>query len=400
MPREKFEYVERLGLYRKRIKDTDGKYAAIYGKSPTELAEKVKDARRAVEDNQTAKDNPLLSDYADRWFELNTSNITAASKRDYTYVIKNQIKPQLGHRRIRDITSDDMKAAMLALDCKSASVYRKAIMLYKRIFSAAVESGIILKSPCSSLRRGGKAPAGKYALTKEQVATLEDATRGTIAYPFVMVGLYAGLRREEILGLMWDCVCLEGSAPYIAVRRAARWEHNQPTVEERLKSKAAKRDIPIPAQLVACLKELKQQSDSKYVISNRAGGPKTETQFRNMWHAVTCRMVKERTYTKYHSGGKKETRTITPEKGETASCRKYQYTIDFDVTPHILRHTYITSLLLAGVDVKTVQYLAGHENAKITLDIYTHLTYNQPTDLIEKVNMAFKVGDKKAEDTQ
>jgi site-specific recombinase XerD len=34
------------------------------------------------------------------------------------------------------------------------------------------------------------------------------------------------------------------------------------------------------------------------------------------------------------------------------------------VTPHQLRHTYITNLLYMGVDPKTVQYLAGHKNMK------------------------------------
>ena len=66
-----------------------------------------------------------------------------------------------------------------------------------------------------------------------------------------------------------------------------------------------------------------------------------------------------------------------------------KYTIDFKVTPHILRHTYITNLLLSGADVKTVQYLAGHERASITLDIYTHLVYNKPEELMEKVQRAF-----------
>ena len=67
MPREKFEYVERLGLYRKRIKDTDGKYVAIYGKTPTELSEKVRSARRAVEDASTSAGDPTLAAYADGW---------------------------------------------------------------------------------------------------------------------------------------------------------------------------------------------------------------------------------------------------------------------------------------------------------------------------------------------
>ena len=49
-------------------------------------------------------------------------------------------------------------------------------------------------------------------------------------------------------------------------------------------------------------------------------------------------------------------------------------------------------MLRKGVDIKTVQYLAGHERAKITLDIYAHLTYNRPEEIIEKINMAFAPG--------
>nr|WP_242958805.1 tyrosine-type recombinase/integrase [Flavonifractor sp. An112] len=78
---------------------------------------------------------------------------------------------------------------------------------------------------------------------------------------------------------------------------------------------------------------------------------------------------------------------------EDASIRANRKNVYGDkVTPHILRHTYITNLLLRGVDIKTVQYLAGHERAKITLDIYAHLTYNRPEEIIEKINMAFAPG--------
>lgn len=65
-----------------------------------------------------------------------------------------------------------------------------------------------------------------------------------------------------------------------------------------------------------------------------------------------------------------------------------EYTMDFEVTPHQLRHTYITNLLYAGVDPKTVQYLAGHENSKTTMDIYAKVKYNRPEELIGVVNRA------------
>jgi site-specific recombinase XerD len=65
------------------------------------------------------------------------------------------------------------------------------------------------------------------------------------------------------------------------------------------------------------------------------------------------------------------------------------YSLDFQVTPHQLRHTYITNLIYAGMDHKTVQYLAGHENSKITMDIYAKVKYSSPDALSSIVNNAF-----------
>ena len=42
------------------------------------------------------------------------------------------------------------------------------------------------------------------------------------------------------------------------------------------------------------------------------------------------------------------------------------------VTPHVLRHTFCTNLQQAGIDVKSLQYLMGHSNVSVTLDVYTH----------------------------
>ena len=44
----------------------------------------------------------------------------------------------------------------------------------------------------------------------------------------------------------------------------------------------------------------------------------------------------------------------------------------------------------AGVDPKTVQYLAGHENSKTTMDIYAKVKYNKPEELFGVVNGAFQ----------
>ena len=96
-----------------------------------------------------------------------------------------------------------------------------------------------------------------------------------------------------------------------------------------------------------------------------------------------------RNYYKYVNGESIKY-TVTPTLGMTQKNQpQIKYTLDFDVTPHQLRHTYITNLLYAGVDPKTVQYLAGHENSKTTMDIYAKVKYNKPEELFGVVNGAF-----------
>lgn len=104
---------------------------------------------------------------------------------------------------------------------------------------------------------------------------------------------------------------------------------------------------------------------------------------------VTVRSTKPHNYYKYVNGQCVKC-TVTPTPGSHQKNNpKLVYAIDFDVTPHQLRHTYITNLLYAGIDPKTVQYLAGHENSKTTMDIYAQVKYNKPEELLSVVNAAF-----------
>lgn len=385
-----YEYIASRKEYRKRIKGPDGKYIALYAQTPDELTEKVDAVQVQIRDAIFRRENPTVKEYAEKWLAMHAPHIRATTLTDYTSKVKIYIIEPLGEKYMCEITSDDVKLAITKAAKQSVSIYRSVQMLYKMIFSSALESHIIDENPCKSLNpKGGKAPKERQALTDTQAQTLLDAVRGLPPYPFIMLCLYAGLRREEALALQWDSVFLEGDAPHIAVCRAWHTEHNRPVILTDLKTEASKRTIPIPPQLVSCLRDIKAGSKSDFVIASRDGTALSGTQWARLWKYVTTRSTKERTYTRYVNGEKVK-HTVTPELGAAAAHNKdVVYTIDFEVTPHTLRHTYVTNLLLAGVDVKTVQALAGHKNARITLDIYAHLTYNKPQDLISKVNQAF-----------
>ena len=377
-------------VYRTRIVDADGKRVALYGNTRKELHEKVIEAQKQIEEAKFRRSTPTVKEYCERWLLMQSAHIRVTTLTDYRSKVKNYIIAPLGHKYMAEVTPDDIALAIVPASKKSKSVYRSVHMLYKAIFKSALKSKIIDISPCEDLSaRGGKAQKDRDALTDIQVKLLLDAIKGLPPYVFVMIGLYAGLRREEILGLKWDCVYLDCPTPYLSVRRAWHIENNRPVVSTELKTDAAKRDIPLPDQLIECLLEAKENSKSEYVIANRDGQPLSGTQFKRVWQYIVTRSTKERTYVRYING-QKIVHTVTPKLGEKAAHNgNVVYSLDFQVTPHQLRHTYITNLIYASVDPKTVQYLAGHENSKITMDIYAKVKYNKPEQLSTVVNSAF-----------
>ena len=378
--------------YRTRIEDADGGRVAIYGRTREELYDKVLEVQRQIENDTFRRTSPTVEEYANKWLLMQSAHIRATTLIDYTSKVKNYIIKPLGQMYMADVTADDIRLALVAASKKSASVYKSVNILYKCIFASAKESRVIEENPTGflSTKDGGVPQKERQALTDEQADRLLEAVRGLPPYVFIMLGLYAGLRREEILALQWDCVYLDCDAPYLSVRRAWHTEHNRPVILTELKTKAARRDIPLPDCLAECLKEEKAVSTSEYVIANREGGPLSYTQFKRLWQYIVTRTVKERSYYRYE-GGRRVKHTVKPVLGEKAAHNgKVVYSLDFEVTPHQLRHTYITNLIHASVDPKTVQYLAGHESSKITMDIYAKVKYNQPDELGEVLKGAFE----------
>lgn len=389
----KYGTVVRRGIqyYRTRITDADGKRVDLYAETCEELYQKEQEARRQVEEAIFRKEHPTVAEYCEKWLLMQSAKISPATLRGYTFHMNNYIVKPLGKMYLEDVTADDIRLALIPLTTKSAGLYSTVNMLIKCVFYSAERSQLLDYNPCVGISaKGGKPAKKKNALTDEQVKVLLDTVKGLPPYTFIMIAIYSGLRREEILGLQWDCVFLDAPTPYISVRRAWRSEHNRPVVSTTLKTKAARRDVPIPRCLVDCLRKAKETSISEYVVADSTGQPLSYSQFQRVWKYVTVRSTKPHNYYKYVNGQCIKC-TVTPTSGgHQKNHPELVYAIDFDVTPHQLRHTYITNLLYAGVDPKTVQYLAGHENSKTTMDIYAQVKYNKPEELVSVVNAAFR----------
>lgn len=395
IPRYSKIEINGYSYYKTDVEDAEGKRIILYGKTREELYDKELVALRRIDSATFHQKSPTVSEYCEKWLLMQSVHVRTTTLTDYTSKVRRHIIRELGDMCMADVTLDDIQVALVPVSKKSASVYKSVIILYKSIFKAAQDSHIIDHNPTIYLtaKGGGVPQRDKAALTDEQAARLLDAIRGLPPYVFVMIGLYAGLRREEILALKWDSVYLDTEAPYLTVRRAWHTEHNRPVILNELKTKAAERNVPLPDCLADCLREAKANSTSEYVVANQDGNPLSYTQFKRLWQYIVTRTAKERVYYRYENGQRVQ-HTVHPILGEKAAHNgKVVYSLDFEVTPHQLRHTYITNLIHASVDPKTVQYLAGHESSKITMDIYAKAKYNRPDELVGALTGAFEQWD-------
>ena len=348
--RPEMSWVEGRNQWRKRVILGD-RSRDVYGATKDEVRAKV----RELEDKERAgqlNDNTTLSDYIDRWYPIRTAGLRHNSVEVYKNVINNHIAPFFAGIKVSDIRPLHVQRLLADKAGLSHSLQAKILFTLSGILDSAEQNGMIAKNPCRGIRAGGAKPAEKEPLTSAQQTELVAAVAGTRAELFVLLCLYAGLRREEALGLLWSDVHL-GATPYIDVRHTVTFANSRPEHSDDLKSAAAYRSIPVPLPLEIALSAARLKTDSMFVVpAVRSGAAMSLVAFRRMWEIA--------------SGS-----------------------VPFHIHPHLLRHTYLTELCAGGLDIKKIQYLAGHEDVAMTLGIYTHVKKHNPKALSESINNIF-----------
>ena len=55
------------------------------------------------------------------------------------------------------------------------------------------------------------------------------------------------------------------------------------------------------------------------------------------------------------------------------------------ITPHGFRHTFCTNMANSGMDIKTLQYVMGYSEVGVTLNVYTHASYDRAAEQMAKI---------------
>ena len=168
----------------------------------------------------------------------------------------------------------------------------------------------------------------------------------------LLLQMQLGLRIGEVCGLQWGDFDL--SAGVLTIRRTVsriycRDGHTKVLIQTP-KTRSSGREIPIPQELFTLLQRLHGgASEETWFLSGNAEKP-----------------VEPRCY-------RKSVQLYLRQ----AAVRK--------VHPHTLRHTFATTCLQAGCDIKTLSELLGHADPNITLRRYVHSNMNRKRRELERV---------------
>ncbi|MBE6909541.1 MAG: site-specific integrase [Ruminococcaceae bacterium] len=338
---------------RKTLQLPNGERKEVYAKTQEELDDKVMEVRILTHSGVDVCSEETFGHFAQMWYDVyKKPYLRDKSQEMVKYILNQHILPVIGGYRLQDITPMQIQAIMSGLVGKSNSLQSKVLINLRSIFKAAQENGLIVRSPVSSmLKPGGKKTQEKTALTPQECEKLIERVRNPRAKTFLLIALNTGMRRGEILALKWDDVDFEKKL--IHVRRNAVLMRGGTKLSDELKTKAGRRDIPLTETLEAHLLAEKKRTHSQYILAMQNHQPMTVSSYKSMWRLIEREL---------------------PER---------------HVTAHILRHTYITRLFEAGLDIKEIQYLAGHSSVDMTLRVYTHYDRaSREQTTIEKVRAA------------
>lgn len=56
-----------------------------------------------------------------------------------------------------------------------------------------------------------------------------------------------------------------------------------------------------------------------------------------------------------------------------------------NITPHVCRHTYCSNMAKSGMNPKTLQYLMGHSDISVTINVYTHIGFDDTEEELKRM---------------
>ena len=371
----------------------DGKYKYVYAATNKELAKKVQELKLQLGKGiDLTCERDTFDDWAQRWLRQKKTTLSTGRYNVCTYRLNNLEK--LKYMQISKIRTSDIQDIIYDMHENGSSRYvmNEVKNTAKQVLQLAINNRVMDFNPAIAVEiPKTEEKEGRRALTPEEQSWIAAPTEHR-AHRMAMIMMYAGLRRGEVIPLLWSDVDLE--ARTISVNKAVEMIDGKSVVKDTTKTTAGKRIVYIPRVLADFLAS-EPRDNNMLVCPDAKGRMMSESAYKRLWESYLAELNFK--YGDFSNTLVQNEKTGKTEKYVKPTSRFAPKKIPFvipRITAHMLRHTFITLMYMAGVDLLTAKEQAGHADIQTTMDIYTHLDNIHKTKQINKLD-EFLSGDKK-----
>lgn len=290
--------------------------------------------------------------WIDFWYQnYCKSTLRETTQGGYEGRIYQHIIPGIGKIPLNELTKDDLQKFYIQKQKSgrltrveqfgaglSNSMIRHIHANCRSALEKAVQEGLIRENPAIGCKLPPKRAAEMKVLSPEEIQRFLIQAKEDGYFEMFLLELGTGMRIGELLGLQWKDLNFQTGE--LKIRRQATTADGKQVISVP-KTKSSIRSIMLPPGLTNALKERSKTVKSIWMF------PSTQKEEDVPMTTGATRRAMQRTL-------------------ERADCKKVRF--------HDLRHTFATTALEHGMDVKTLSSSIGHISAATTLDIYSHIT--------------------------
>jgi len=332
---------------------------------------------RLITENAAAKGvdptKATVSEFLDRWDRdwASANNLEGKTLERYRELLTLYVKPHLGTWRIqklRPVNLNELYAKLLREGGKggrplAARTVGHIHRLLHRALGHAATWGIIAQNPAAVVNPPKVPDAEITILTEEQIGSVLSHLNGRTLRPIISFLVGTGCRRGEVLALRWKDVDWNGSR--VRIERSVEQTKKGGLRIKSPKTKKGRRNVSISPWLLAELRAHRTRQQERRLSLGMGQAPLDSLVFAR-W-----------------DGSTRAPHWLTQKFALAMAELKIGSTL------HALRHTHVSHLIAAGLDVVTISRRIGHASPAITLRVYGHLFTNTDARAAEIMEAAF-----------
>ena len=313
-----------------------------------------------------------VCELVDRYLKTKTG-VRQSTKQGYVTVQRLLAKEAFGKKTIRSVKTSDAKLFLIKLqqeDGKSYSSIHTIRGVLRPAFQMAVDDDILVKNPFGFQLAGVLVndAVTREAISKDQMRKFLKFVHDDVVYckyyEVVYILFHTGMRISEFCGLTLKDIDLENKT--VNIDHQLQRTSDMRYIIETTKTDAGTRVLPITEDVAQMFQAIIEDRNapkvekaidgySGFLFYDDNGMPLVAMHWQHRFNHMVGR------YNDIY-------RVQMP-----------------NITPHVCRHTYCSNMAKSGMNPKTLQYLMGHSDISVTMNVYTHIGFDDAEEELKRM---------------